>query len=300
MLCIFLVSVLLVTIAGWFFVDKSLEPISSIIKKVVTLSPVEHSERLPVISEKDEISALITTFNDLFDKLEDSFRLQKNFIANVSHEINNPLTKIKSQIEVSLIQKRDHESYQQTMYSVLEDVNELIDLIQDLLRLSKLMAQSPIVYAPVRIDELLFDVRDALLEANPTNIINIEIPQVPQSEQDFIFSGNKHLLSVAFKNIIENACKFSKDKTAYVKLDITENSISASVTDSGPGIPSADLPHIFEVFYRSPSMEVVKGYGIGLALANRIVKAHHGVIKVDSVLGVGSTFTIQFVNIQHT
>ena len=292
LLSILLVSALLVSIAGWFFVGKSLEPISSIINQVSTLSPVENSERLPVLSEKDEIAALVMTFNDLFDKLEDSFRMQKNFIANVSHEINNPLTRIKSQIEVSLIQKRDHESYQHTMLSVLEDVNELIDLIQDLLRLSKLMAKSAIVYAPVRIDELLFDVRDGLLAANPGYQVNIEIPHVPQTEEAFIFNGNRHLISIALKNIIENACKFSVDKTAYVHLLIADNSLSVAVQDSGPGIPAADLPNIFQVFYRSPSMEVVKGYGIGLALANRIIRAHQFSIRVDSVVGVGTTFTI--------
>jgi len=290
---ILLISVLIVTITGWFFVGNSLEPISSIINKVITLSPVENSERLPELTEKDEIAALIATFNDLFDKLEDSFRLQKNFVANVSHEINNPLTKIKSQIEVSLIQKRDHESYQQTMLSVLEDVNELIALIHDLLRLSRLMAQSEIVYAPVRIDELLFDVRDDLLFANPGYQIKIEIPNIPLSEEQFIFKGNRHLMMVAFKNIIENACKFSVDKTAYVNLDISPGGISIAVRDSGPGIPASDLPHIFEVFYRSPSMEVVKGYGIGLALANRIVKSHQFAIHVDSVLGVGTTFVVK-------
>ena len=289
---IVLISALLVAIAGWFFVDKSLEPITSIINKVLTLSPVENSERLPALTEKDEIAALITTFNDLFDKLEDSFRLQKNFMANVSHEINNPLTKIKSQIEVSLIQKRDNESYQKTMLSVLEDVNELTDLIQDLLRLSKFMSQSAIVYASVRIDELMFDVRDSLLAANPTYHVNIEIPNIPASEEAFIFHGNKHLMSVAFKNLIENACKFSADRTAYVHIIITENEIKVSVQDTGPGIPAAELPNIFEAFYRSPSMEVVKGYGIGLALAKRIVRAHQFSIEVDSVVGVGTTFSI--------
>ena len=294
LLSILFASMLLVAFTGWFFVGTSLQPISSIINKVITLSPVEHSERLPVLSEKDEIALLITTFNDLFDKLEDSFMLQKNFVANVSHEINNPLTKIKSQIEVSLIQRRNHESYQQTLISVLEDVNELIALIQDLLRLSRLMSQSAIVYTSVRIDELLFDVRDALLNANPGYNIVIDIPHVPQSEEKFLFNSNRHLMAIAFKNIIDNACKFSNDKTAYVKLDIGEQAISVSITDSGPGIPADDLPHIFEVFYRSPSMEVVKGYGIGLALANRIVKAHQSSIHVESVLGVGTTFVIDF------
>jgi signal transduction histidine kinase len=293
---ILLLSGLLAVVAGWFFVGKSLEPISTIISKVSSLSPVEHSERLPVLTEKDEIDALIRTFNDLFDKLEDSFGLQKNFVANVSHELNNPLTKIKSQIEVCLIQKRESESYELTMQSILEDVNELIGLIDDLLKFSRLTSDPFPAIVQVRIDELLFDVRDNVLAQFPNYHININIPNAPQSTDQFVISCNKQLITAAVKNVVENACKFSDDHTAYINLLIEDNSLSIAILDSGPGIPAKDMRNIFEPFYRSPNMEDVKGFGIGLALAQRILKAHKFGLKVDSSLGVGTNFTIHFSN----
>ena len=293
---IFLAANLVVIVAGWLFVSQSLEPISSIISKVETLSPVERSERLPVLTEKDEIAALILTFNLLFDKLEDSFRTQKNFVANVSHELKNPLTKIKSQVEVSLIQKRDNESYMLTMQSILEDVNELIDLIQDLLQFSRLAPEYIIAHTPFRIDDLLGEVRDIIIAHFPTYKIEITFPNLHPADRHYLFYANKPLFTTAIKNIVENACKFSQDKTAHINLVIEGETTYVSIQDSGPGIPANEIPYIFELFYRSPSMEVVKGYGIGLALAHRILKAHRFPVKVESVVGVGTTFTISFSN----
>jgi signal transduction histidine kinase len=296
LITIFLASVILVLVMGWFFVSKSLEPISTIVRQVRTLSPVENSERLPSVSENDEIAYLISTFNHLFDKLEDSFKLQKNFVANVSHELNNPLTKIKSQIEVSLIQKRENESYRHTMHSILEDVNELITLVHDLMKFSRVSSESFIAHTPIRIDELLFEIRDTISEQIPEYNIYINFTNLPQSESHLIIYGNKQLLITAIKNIVDNACKYSKDKSASLNLVLEGEELSLSIADNGPGIPAADLPHIFELFYRASSMDSVKGFGIGLALAKRIFNAHQFAVKVQSAIGVGTAFIIKFTN----
>lgn len=289
----FLFSIIVVAVTGWLFVGRALKPMSSIINKVATLSPVERSERLPVNRENDEISSLVKTFNGLFDKLEDSFRLQKNFVANVSHELNNPLTKIKSQIQVSMMQHKGNPEYYRLLDSILEDVDDLTALLQDLLQFSKLSSQNQIPRAPFRIDELLFEVRDTLLQQNPGHSIQLRFSNAPANDEQLLFTGNKALITVALKNIIDNACKFSPDHTAIVSLDAADG-LKVLVSDNGPGIPAGDLPHIFEPFYRSPSMESVKGYGVGLALAQRIFMAHNLKINVQSVEKQGTTFLLIF------
>jgi signal transduction histidine kinase len=289
-------SVLVTMVLGWFFVGGSLRPMSSIIQQVSTLSPVENSERLPAISENDEIAALVKTFNDLFDKLEESFNLQKNFVANVSHELNNPLTKIKSQLEVGLMQNRQNDAYREVMQSVLEDVNELIELIQGLLQFSRVSAQPFLASTPVRVDELLFDVRDQVLSNFPAYSVILNLTGLPQNESDLVFKMNKQLVTTALKNVIENACKYSPDSQANVNMSVNGKKIVLSINDKGPGIPPEDLPHIFELFYRSSSMESVKGYGIGLALAQRILQTHGFGINVSSEQGKGTTFIITFSN----
>lgn len=292
---LFFMSIIMVGFAGWYFVSTALAPISQIIKNVATLSPIEHSERLPVMTEKDEIASLVNTFNELFDKLEDAFRLQKYFMANISHELNNPLTKIKSQIEVSLIQNREKEDYRDILISILEDVNELTILIQDMMKFSK-VSQGNLVYESFRIDEMLFEVRDNILENTPEYQINISFTNPPNNDTALICNANKPLVITAIKNIVENACKYSPDHVAYLALIVREESIVLSVHDNGPGIPQEDLPHIFNLFYRSPSMESVKGYGIGLPLAQKIINAHGFSISVQSELGKGTTFFITFSN----
>lgn len=291
----YLFSLLVVAVTGWFYVGRALEPITTIVKKVANLSPVEKSERLPVATEQDEISTLIKTFNGLFDKLEDSFKLQKNFVANVSHEINNPLTKIKSQIEVSMMQNRNEEQYRKVMSSILEDANDLTVLLQNLLQFSKISSGHEMPLAPFRIDELLFDVRQAVVQNNSSYKVNMEFESVPTDEAQLVVTGNKALFAIALKNITENACKFSTNHIAKVVLSAMDG-ITISIIDNGPGISPADLPHIFEPFYRSPSMESVKGYGIGLALAHRIIQAHGLCLQVKSLPGTGAMFYINFSN----
>jgi signal transduction histidine kinase len=292
---LFFMSIIMVGFAGWYFVSTALAPISQIINNVATLSPIEHSERLPVMTEKDEIASLVNTFNELFDKLEDAFRLQKYFMANISHELNNPLTKIKSQIEVSLIQHRQKEDYQNILHSILEDVNELTILIQDMMKFSK-VSQGNLVYESFRIDEMLFEVRDSILENTPEYQINVSFTNPPNNDEALMCNANKPLVITAIKNIVENACKYSPDHVAYLALIVRAESIVLSVHDNGPGIPQEDLPHIFNLFYRSPSMESVKGNGIGLPLAQKIMNAHGFGISVQSELGKGTTFFVTFSN----
>jgi signal transduction histidine kinase len=286
---------LLVGVTGWYFVSRALSPISDIINRVATLSPIENSERLPALTERDEIASLVNTFNQLFDKLEDSFKLQKYFMANISHELNNPLTKIKSQIEVSLMQQRQEEDYRVILHSVLEDVNELTILIQDMMKFSK-VSQGGLVYEEFRIDEMLFEVRDDILDNSPEYHINISFTNPPNSDRALICKANKPLIITAIKNIVENACKYSPDHVAFLALMVRSESIVLSIHDNGPGIPPEELTHIFDLFYRSPSIESVKGYGLGLPLAQKIIKAHGFGISVQSELGKGTTFFITFSN----
>ena len=149
---------------------------------------------------------------------------------------------------------------------------------------------------PIRVDELLFDIRNYILLHNPEFHVSINLINPPQSDEQLIFYGNKQLLFTAIKNIVDNACKYSPDKTAVLNLVIEGQSISLSIADNGPGIPEDEISSIFEPFYRSPTMEPVKGFGIGLALAYRILKAHKFSINVESTTGSGTTFTIQFSN----
>lgn len=287
-------SVLVTAFTGWLFVGQALRPISTIVDKVRGIQPLRKSERLPALTERDEIAALVNTFNDLFDNLEDAFKAEKSFVANVSHELNNPLTKLKSQIDVALFQDRENEFYRETLKSVQEDLEELSGLIRDLLDFSRITNSQFIADKAVRIDEVLFDARATILETFPNYRVTFDFLNPPEDESRLIIKGNRQLLITAFKNIIENACKYSGDGTAQVTLLSENGTLLVSVTDKGPGIADEDIPHVFELFYRAASPESVKGFGIGLALANRILAAHNVVLQVESAKGKGTCFSAAF------
>lgn len=164
------------------------------------------------------------------------FVCSAGFVSNASHELFNPLTKIKSQLEVSLIQNRNSESYRETIHSVLEDLNDLIFMIQDLLNFSRLQTNHVVANTPLRVDELLFDITNLVRQQYPDYRIHIHLNDPPQNDQLLIFYGNKQLLTTAIKNIVENACKYSPDHTASLELSIDNEVITLAIADKGPGI----------------------------------------------------------------
>ncbi len=291
----FIGSMLVTALMGWLFVGHTLQPISTIVERVREISPLKKSERLPALTENDEIAALVNTFNDLFDNLEEAFKAEKSFVANVSHELNNPLTKLKSQIDVALFQNRENEFYRETLKSVQEDLVELSALIRDLLEFSRISNYQLIIDKSVRLDEVLFDARSAILETFPNYKVSFDFLNPPEDESRLIINGNRQLLVTAFKNIIENACKYSGDGVAQVTLLNEKGKLLIRVMDKGPGIAEEDMPHVFELFYRAASPESVKGFGIGLALANRILAAHGVDLQVESQKGQGTCFSAGFV-----
>lgn len=295
---IFMVATILVAGVGWLFSERALLPISRVMNDVEGILPQKLDTRLEVPNQKDEIGRLTTTFNQLLDRIENAFRMQKTFVANVSHELKNPLTKISSQLEVSLLKIRTPEDYERTMKSVLEDIQELSQLSNALLELAKVSDDHhDILTDKVRVDELLWDTRTSLLMSNRHYRIHITLDELPEDDSWLEVAGNTTLLKTAFINLMDNACKFSGDNRVEVSLTATEKSVEVVFKDTGKGIPLQDQAMVFQPFYRSDNTAAVKGYGIGLSLVERIVKLHNGSITVQSTPMVGTTFTAKFLRL---
>jgi signal transduction histidine kinase len=131
-------------------------------------------------------------------------------------------------------------------------------------------------------------------KSNPAYHVKLAFDEMPEEEESLLVFGNEALLLTAIKNIVINACKYAPDHQASVSLNIRDNEIFVSVTDTGPGISTAENEKIFQPFYRiEESRSNTGGFGLGLSLANRIVKIHKGHISIHSTVGTGTTFTIQ-------
>ncbi|ARK12966.1 HAMP domain-containing sensor histidine kinase [Fibrella sp. ES10-3-2-2] len=284
----------IIALSGWAFADDALRPMQQIDRTVSDIFPRNQEERLAVGNEDDEISRLSTTINQLLDRVADSFRLQRMFVANVSHELKNPLTQISSQLEVSLLKQREPEAYRQTIRSVLDDVGELTALTHELLQLSQVNQEDAanLLTNTVRLDELVWDVRDEVAAINVRYQVTVQLGTLPDDPDQLTIQGNRTLLATALKNLVENACKFSDDGQALVQTRFDGSGVRIRISNTGQPIPEADLPYIFQPFYRSRQTADLRGYGVGLSLVDRIVRLHGGQVTGTSEPGPLTVFVV--------
>lgn len=295
LVCLFTLIAGLTAFSGWLFAGDALQPMQQIDGRLGHIFPHNRDERLPVSRDDDEISRLSVTINRLLDRVTESFRLQRMFVANVSHELKNPLTQISSQLEVSLLNQRDPNAYRQTIRSVLDDVNDLSTLTRELLQLSQINQEDApgLLTDTVRMDELAWDVRQEVQAINPRYVVTVDLGELPDDPEQLTVPGNKTLLCTALKNLTENACKFASDGQAHIRVSFGPAAVSLSIRNTGNPIPPDDLPYIFEPFYRSwQTAGQVRGYGVGLSLVDRIIRLHGGGIDVTSTASQPTVFLV--------
>ncbi len=292
---LFGIMITIVAASGWIYAGRALKPVNNLIEEVQEVSVDDLRHRLKERKYNDEIGKLITIFNMLLARIEKAFDLQKSFVSNVSHELRNPLTRITSQLEVTLLKERSNDEYRQTTESVLEDIRDLNLLSGSLLDLASLHEDNrTFTMARLRIDEVLWESLERVKSLDPAYQTEILTLTLPDDEERLYIHGNVYLLMIAFQNIVENACKFSADHTARVSFAYAQQQIEIRVSDNGPGIYKDDLENIFQPFYRANRTSKIKGYGVGLSLSQRIIRIHKGNIQVDSWIGQGTDVIVRF------
>lgn len=289
LMALLLISILMVLGAGWVFAGRALRPINALIADVESISEQDLDRRLKEPRHQDEIGKLIRIFNGLLARIDRAFGLQRSFVSNVSHELKNPLTKITSQLEVTLLNARSNEEYRRTIESVLEDTRELNLLSTSLLDLASLHEENrTFSITKVRVDELLWEAMEKVRSLDAGYHTEVVTMELPDKEERVSMHGNPYLVRTALMNIIENACKFSYDHTARVSLYCASGKIHVKISDHGPGIDEASLKDVFQPFFRGDQTSRTKGYGIGLSLSQRIVRIYGGDITIASRVGVGT------------
>jgi signal transduction histidine kinase len=287
------ISLILFFITGWLYSGRALKPISDVVKEVEKITITSLDLRIYEGNGTDEIGRLAKTFNNMLERLETAFAVQKVFIANASHELRTPLTSINGQMEVLMMKERSTLEYKNALSSVLDDIRSLIDLSNRLLLIASTSAEGPVNFSgKIRIDEVLWQVREEIMRFNTGYKVHISIDPSLTDFDEMMVAGDESLLKVALSNIIDNACKYSEDHKVHVKLEHIENQIGVIFEDRGMGISHEDLPRIYEPFYRGANALTHKGTGIGLPLVNQIIKNHNGLLKISSEIHVGTVVTI--------
>ncbi len=289
----FLAGTSLAGLGGYYFSTRLLKPVNQIANDVKDISAQNLSRRLQTGPVLDEWHHLSSTLNDLMNRLQESFDIQKRFISNASHELSTPLTSISSQIEVSLQRERSVEAYKKVLHSIYQDVVHMSNLTQTLLQFAQASGTpGGLEIALVRIDEIVLRMPFELSKTNNRFTVQLNFDELPEEEERLCVFGNEHLLFTAIKNIVMNACKYSDNHQAIVTLSINAIGVVVTIKDNGIGIPAADMPLIFQPFYRAGNHHQPQGFGLGLSLASRIVGLHKGKISVASQPGKGTTFTL--------
>lgn len=290
----FFAGLVFVFISGYFFSRSILRPIEKISEDVAEISAQNLTRRIKTGRTKDEWYRLTNTLNELLNRLQESFEVQRRFVSNASHELSTPLTAISSQLEVSLLRERDAEDYKKVMQSIYQDVQHLTKLTKTLLEFAKTSGnKGGLEIMLVRIDEVLLRLPAEAAKANSQYSVGLQFDDLPETEEALLVYGNEALLLTAIKNIVVNACKYSSDGKASVALRTVPKALEITIADKGKGIPEDKLATIFQPFYRIEENISTEGFGLGLSLADRIIKLHKGTIGVSSAKGQGTVFTIQ-------
>ena len=289
----FLGGILITFIGGYLFSKSLLRPIKKIADEVSEISAQNLTTRLRTGAVQDEWYQLSTTMNALLNRLQESFDLQKRFIANASHELSTPLTSISSQLEIALQREREAGEYKKIIQSAYQDVKQMNRLTQTLLEFAKASGSAGgLEIERVRMDEIVLQIPSEISKIQKDYFVAVDFQDLPENEEHLIVFGNEALLFLAIKNIVANACKYSNNHKASIQLSYNEAIITVTVSDKGKGIPPADLQRIFQPFYRVHENTNEEGFGLGLSLSERIIKLHKGQITVSSRLAEGSSFTI--------
>lgn len=296
----FIGGFLVAIVIGYLFSKRLLKPLSKIADDVNEISVHSLARRMNTGSTRDEWHYLSDTLNRLLNRLQESFEMQQRFIANASHELSTPLTSISSQLEISLQRERSATEYKQVMESIYQDIQQLGKLTHTLLELAKTSgSKGGIEIRPVRVDEIILRLPSEVSKIDARYIVLPEFETLPENEEDLLVLGNDELLITAIKNIVLNACKYSENHQAIISLRVDRKEICISVQNIGHGIPPNEVENIFQPFYRIEENRTAGGFGLGLSLAQKIIKLHRGHITVSSTQGEKTEFSIHLPSARH-
>ena len=285
------VTLLLAVLGGIFLAGRALNPIDRITRTAEQIGAEDLTRRLD-LGGTDEVGRLAATFDRMLDRLQSAFERQRQFTTDASHELRTPLAMIASQIDLALDRPRDAPEYREVLISLRQDVTRLNELTSELLTLARAGAgREHLSIEPLDLGKI---VEGVVATMQPlARAAGIQLAQ--HAETGITIAGDQTRLTQMLINLIDNAVKHTPTGGS-VRVDAGRDGKSAvvSVSDTGAGIEPEHLPHVFERFYRveSDRSRAAGGSGLGLAIGKWIAVAHGGEIRVTSIPGRGTIFSV--------
>ena len=289
-----LVTVLLALGGGYVLARRALLPVTQLTEAANRITASELSIQLPVEKRwRDELTDLAETFNTMITRLGASFARERRFTADAAHELLNPLASVRNEAEVALRRPREPAAYQQTLSTILTDVERLGTMIEQLLELARIDADADIQRERLNMGALCQEATTRWQAAASDRQLDLTCRTAPTA---FVRANVIHLEAV-FDNLLENALKYTPAGGAVEVAVGGEGAfVSLVVTDSGIGFDPKAAERLFDRFHRAvtPDVHAQPGSGLGLAIVQAIVQAYGGSITASSEgLGCGSRFVVQ-------
>ena len=292
------VVIAIACLGGVWLSRRALKPVQDVTAAALMISIENLSDRVPVPATGDEIARLAEVLNSMLARLESAVKTLSQFVANASHELRTPLAVIRTTAELALRRGRSPESYRESLEDVVSEAQRMTQLVEDLLILARSDAQIvDMPRLPVDLRDILRGVCTEMNGLAQTRQIRVK---TALGDEAALISGNRPALHRLFVGLLDNALKYSYPASEVIVtvdriVDRNNDSrVAVAIQDFGTGVSQADLPHIFERFYRADRARSGGGHGLGLPLAESIATAHGAKIEVRSVESAGSTFSVVF------
>ena len=283
--------ILLIGLAGgWWLVSRAIKPVEDISATAVKISAGDLSQRINVAEAESELGKLASVLNSTFARLDAAFAQQKQFASDAAHELRTPVSVILTQTQTALNRERDAAEYRETVEACQRAAQRMRKLIGALLELARLDAGQE------QMKRLRFDfsrtvadcvelVRPLAEERGVKMFAELSPLETP---------GDSERVAQVAMNLLTNAIQYNQPN-GEVRVKVASHGGLAilTVSDTGPGIPAEDLPHVFKRFYRGDKSRTGGNTGLGLAISKAIVEAHGGSIEVSSGEDAGTTFTVR-------
>ena len=285
------IYLLIAILGGLFLSKKALSPIDKITKTAKSISTGDLSKRLNMPNTGDEVGRLAETFDEMLDRLDQSFKKEKSFTSNASHELRTPLSVIISNAEFALNGEQSEAKYKESLDLILSESNKMSSMISKLLMLTR-GDESNYKYEFEQIDLglIIEDVVEEMQEAAIQKNISLSYT----GKKNIFIIADQTLIVRLLINLIDNAIKYSDNQgNVSISLRTKDKFAEISIEDKGIGIPETELPQIFNRFYRVDKSRSSEGSGLGLSIVKWIVDIHKGSVDIKSKLKEGTIIKVK-------
>lgn len=292
---VFIGGLFLTVVLSLFFVNQALKPLTELSLQMQKINASNLFEHLPEITVNDELQQITGSFNKMLNRLNNAFETQRSFVHNASHELRTPLTVMLSQTEAALNKNISPEEVKILLRSLKEDQLSLIELTNSLLLLSQYEKLPSFNSLPlIRIDEVIFEAIATTQKIYPSANISLSFKEHPANEKQLMLPISDALLKAAFINLIKNAVIYSFNKKVDINIENTGTQIIINIENNGQLIAQKDIQNLMQPFFRSDNAVKIKGFGLGLSIAKRIIDIHDGQLIYNPIEPNINRFSVIF------